>query len=188
VQQSVPIFVAAAALLALERATYAWAWRRPRSFCAAFDRLELRDPVLVLERLFYGFKAIQVAVLAGWCWHLAARTGWPRERATSVYVLGVLAIVAGQVLNLSVFLRLGRVGVFYGNRFGHRVEWRDGFPFSLLAHPQYVGAALTIWGVFLLVRFPFADWFALPLLSSVYYAIGAHLERLPEGEAIAEKG
>jgi hypothetical protein len=51
-----------------------------------------------------------------------------------------------------------------------------------------VGAALTIWGVFLLVRFPFADWFALPLLSSVYYAIGAHLERLPEGEAIAEKG
>jgi hypothetical protein len=50
------------------------------------------------------------------------------------------------------------------------------FPFSLLAHPQYVGTLLTIWGGFTLVRFPRDDWWALPLLETVYYLGGMWLE------------
>ena len=50
------------------------------------------------------------------------------------------------------------------------------FPFSLLAHPQYVGTLLTIWGGFMLVRFSHEDWWALPLLETVYYLGGMWLE------------
>jgi hypothetical protein len=176
----IPILLAAALLLSLERVAYAIAWRRPGAFSAACERLGCADPVFALERMFYGFKAIQIAVVAGWCSWFGLATGWPLNLTTPVGGLGWLAIALGQLLNLSVFLQLGRVGVFYGNRFGHPTEWRDGLPFSLFAHPQYLGAALTIWGVFLLARFPFDDWFALPLLQSAYYVASAYIEQLPE--------
>ena len=80
------------------------------------------------------------------------------------------------VLNAAVFMRLGLTGVFYGNRFGHSVHWRYGFPFSWLRHPQYVGTVATIWGVFLALRFPNPDWIVLPLLETAYYVAGAFLE------------
>ena len=80
------------------------------------------------------------------------------------------------MLNAAVFVRLGVTGVFYGNRFGHAVHWRYGFPFSWIRHPQYVGTVATIWGVFLALRFPNPDWIALPLLETAYYVAGAFLE------------
>lgn len=91
--------------------------------------------------------------------------------------LGVLLLALGQLLNWSVFSLLGKEGVFYGNRFGYRVEWRQEFPFSLFEHPQYAGALLSIWGFFLIMRFPHEDWYWLPLLETAYYAIGAYWER-----------
>jgi methylene-fatty-acyl-phospholipid synthase len=86
-------------------------------------------------------------------------------------------IVLGQVLNLSVFFRLGKLGVFYGNRFGYPVLWCRRFPFSWFKHPQYTGALLSIWGFFLVMRFPHDDWYLLPALETVYYVVGAHFER-----------
>jgi hypothetical protein len=35
---------------------------------------------------------------------------------------------------------------------------------------------LTIWGFFLGMRFPHDDWFMLPVLETLYYAVGAQLE------------
>jgi hypothetical protein len=63
-------------------------------------------------------------------------------------------IAGGQTLNLSVFYRLGKSGVFTAIDFGHQVPWCRGFPFSLFKHPQYAGMLLSIWGFFLVVRFP----------------------------------
>jgi methylene-fatty-acyl-phospholipid synthase len=68
------------------------------------------------------------------------------------------------------------VGVFYGNRFGDDVPWCDSFPFSVTAHPQYVGTVLTIWGLFLATRFPHPDWCILPAVATMFYATSAHLE------------
>jgi Glycosyl transferases group 1 len=48
---------------------------------------------------------------------------------------------------------------------------------SLLSHPQSVGAVMTIWGIFLAMRFPHADWSALPILETGYYVMGAVLEQ-----------
>jgi phosphatidyl-N-methylethanolamine N-methyltransferase len=86
-------------------------------------------------------------------------------------------VAVGQGLSASVFHRLGRAGVFYGSAFGYELSWHDDFPFNLTRHPQYVGAVLSIWGFFLVMRFPAPDWLALPLLETCYYAISMRFER-----------
>ena len=186
-----PTLAAAAVLLALERVTYALVCRRSDEFLALCRERGVADPVRLLQQSFYGFKGIQLAVFGAWCGWFGAATGWPANWLEPAGWLGLACIAAGQALNASVFLRLGRVGVFYGDRLGRDVAWRDEFPYSLFDHPQYVGAVLSIWGLFLLLRHPFEDWIALPLLETAYYAAGAWLERAPrplpagDGEASA---
>jgi phosphatidyl-N-methylethanolamine N-methyltransferase len=160
------LFLAAAAALTLERTSYVWIARAPasfRAFCSWPAVARLGEPVAVVEKMFYGFKVVQAAVFAAWCYghgSLApAAGGWALAAAAAL-------VLAGQVLNVSVFYRLGRIGVFFGDRFGYRTPWCRSFPFSLLSHPQYVGAVMTIWGIFLAMRFPHADWSALPILET----------------------
>ena len=172
------LFTLSALLLSLERICYVWAWRHTDSFvafCESAPVALLGEPSAVLERFFYGFKLIQIGVFVAWCLAHGNGAPWPRDPGVAA-VVGVAAIAFGQTLNLAVFHRLGRIGVFYGNRLGYHLPWVDGFPFSLVRHPQYVGAVLSIWGFFLVTRFPHEDWVVLPLLETAYYALGAHLE------------
>jgi methylene-fatty-acyl-phospholipid synthase len=171
-------FAAVAVLLAVERVAYVWVWQYPASFAALCRRIAKQspDPVTVLEILFNGFKLVQITLFLGWCYLHPNPALWPAGSAVPL-AAGAALIVIGQVLNFSVFYRLGSVGVFYGNRFGYEVPWCTEFPFSLMDHPQYVGALLSIWGLFIALQFPRHDWYAIPLLESVYYAIGAYLER-----------
>jgi protein-S-isoprenylcysteine O-methyltransferase Ste14 len=167
----------AALLLALERACYVWIARAPRSFCRWCARpavARLGEPINVVRALFLAFKVLQSAVFAGWC---LAYGDFPAVSENGVAVaMGAVLIVVGQTLSMMVFYRLGRIPVFFGDRLGYDVAWCQAFPFSVLAHPQYVGSVLTIWGFFLGVRFPHDDWFLLPLLETLYYTIGASLE------------
>jgi hypothetical protein len=78
---------------------------------------------------------------------------------------------------VSVFCRLGKVGVFYGNKLGYEISRCHAFPFSVLAHPQYVGTLLSIWGFFLVMRFPHDDWYLLPTVETVYYVLGIYYEQ-----------
>jgi methylene-fatty-acyl-phospholipid synthase len=133
------------------------------------------DPIDALATAMVGFKVVQLAVFIAWCFPFAGSGLASNDAAAPI--VGVLLIVVGQSLNFAVFRRLGRVGVFYGNRFGRPTVWHTGFPFSVLRHPQYVGAALSVWGFFLLLRFPHDDWFVLPAVETIYYAAGAYLER-----------
>jgi len=174
------VFLFAAALLSLERICYLRIWRNPEAFRASCMRapvIHAREPVNALRYLFYGFKLLQCAVFIGWCYihgdgQLVALAG-----GRFANLLGAALIMIGQLLNLSVFYRLGNVGVFYGNKFGYPVPWNPKFPFSIIDHPQYVGALLTIWGFFLVARFPHDDWYFLPLLETAYYFAGAYFER-----------
>lgn len=169
--------LSAAVVLALERACYIAVWRRPAAFRQAGARwLGRAEPVAALARLFLIFKVLQATVFLGWCAYFGGGRLLPSDAPPAVFAAGALLVLAGQVLNAAVFVRLGLTGVFYGNRFGHRVRWRYGFPFSWLRHPQYVGTVATIWGIFLALRFPNPDWFLLPLLETGYYIAGAFLE------------
>jgi phosphatidyl-N-methylethanolamine N-methyltransferase len=179
---SVAALLTAAVLLSAERIAYVWIWRNPDRFRAASQV----DPVGRLRLLFYAFKGIQLAVFVGWCYVFSDGALWPPPVEGPWLVLGASLIAGGQLLNWSVFQRLGDVGVFYGNRFGYDVPWCTVFPYSLLEHPQYVGAVLSIWGFFLVMRFPQDDWCALPILETAYYVVGSHLERQETGRPKGE--
>jgi methylene-fatty-acyl-phospholipid synthase len=171
-----------AALLSLERITYVLIWRDPATFKRWSSRPALAwlgGPVEALMLLFVAFKALQLGVFAGWHLALGDGTFWPYSRDPSVVVTGAIFILAGQALNVSVFRRLGRIGVFYGNRLGYTVSWCRRFPFTWFEHPQYVGTVMAIWGFFIVMRFPAPDWMLVPLLETFYYAAGAHLEQDP---------
>jgi len=171
--------------LGLERLTYAWVWHRPTAFQALCKRARFRalaSPTDALEYLFWGFKTLQAAIFLTWCWLWGG--GVVRLPAWGpAMIAGLLLVGSGQVLNLGVFHRLGRTGVFYGNRFGYAVPWCHRFPFSVLRHPQYVGTLLSVWGFFLVMRFPHPDWVVLPLLETAYYTLGSYVERQAGGDS-----
>jgi len=169
--------LAAAIVLSVERACYVWIARAPRRFrawCARPTVARLGEPVMVVRRLFYGFKVVQLSVFAGWWW-VFGRSGFAMSDRPALLIGGLLVLV-GQALNWSVFYRLGTVGVFYGDRLGHDVPRCRDFPFSLFTHPQYVGTVLSIWGFFVATRFPHEDWALLPVLETAYYVIGTYVE------------
>jgi len=168
-----------AVLLSLERLAYVWIARRPDAWVALCGRpwvARLGEPVAVVRRLFIGFKVLQGLVFAGWC--VAFADGLLPRPTTEWEALagGAALLLVGQALNFSVFRRLGGTAVFFGGELGYGVRHVSGFPFSLMPHPQYVGAVLSIWGLFLIMRFPHPDWYALPLLETVLYALGARGE------------
>ena len=91
--------------------------------------------------------------------------------------VGWVLMAIGQLLNVGIFVRLGKIGVFYGNKVGYQVSWCHGFPFSLVRYPQYMRAVLSIWGFFMNTRFPLDGWFIFPVLQTGYYVVGAYLEQ-----------
>jgi methylene-fatty-acyl-phospholipid synthase len=148
-----------------------------RALCARPLLAWIGEPVDILHLFFCGFKILQCAVIFTWCYIYGHGSLLPANGIAWSLGLGALMVAVGQALNLAVFHRLGKIGVFYGNKFGHRIPWSQKFPFSCLKHPQYIGALLSIWGFFLVMRFPQDDWYILPALETVYYALGAYLER-----------
>jgi methylene-fatty-acyl-phospholipid synthase len=176
----VALLAGAAVLLSLERIFYIWLTRDAESFAALCRRVSGRadaDPVRAVAMAFYGFKALQLGVFAVWWWVFTAPGSWTGGAGPAALAFGAALVIAGQALSLLVFWRIGRTGVFYGGQLGRPVAWQRGFPFSRLRHPQYVGAVMSIWGLFLVIRFPAPDWVALPALETVYYAASAILER-----------
>lgn len=174
------VLAIAAVLLSFERICYVWAWRYPESFCrfSGYPGVSIfGSPVAVLQNLFYGFKAIQILTFFSWCLIFGHGSLVPLGGSIFSFTLGGVLILSGQFLNVSVFCRLGEAGVFYGNRFGYEVPWCSQFPFSVLKHPQYVGATLSIWGFFLMMRFPHNDWLLLPSLETAYYLMGSYFEQ-----------
>lgn len=95
--------------------------------------------------------------------------------------LGMLGF--GQLLNIAIYQRIGKAGVYYGCRLGEKIPWVEGFPFNAgIGHPQYVGSALSVWGVFLLTCLGRGDelqtqGFAGALVVTLFYAMNAAVEQ-----------
>ena len=175
------IFIIAAALLSIERMSYAYIWRFPEAFRVFCDRssiiIPMGAPIDALRKLFYGFKLIQLSVFFGWCYYFGAGSLSAFNGGVLSIVIGSVLILVGQIFNFSVFYKLGKIGVFYGNKFGYDVPRTNAFPFSLLKHPQYIGTLMSIWGFFIVMRYPYDDWAVLPILQTLYYILGVYFEQ-----------
>lgn len=182
---TVAALLVAGALLGVERACYVWIARAPRSFRAWTARPRvtwLGEPVAVVEMLFYAFKVLQLSVFIGWC-YLHEPSLVPSAPPGVIAVTGAL-FLAGQALVMIGFYRLGRVAVFFGDRLGYDAPWCSAFPFSVLPHPQYLGAVVSIWAFFAVMRYPHTDWYLIPVVETIYYVAGAALEERAQGASV----
>jgi methylene-fatty-acyl-phospholipid synthase len=147
-------------------ALYTFVWHRPR----AWSRLvaptapitAFRNAAVLLKAALWALLAVNasvesdVALVLKW---------WP------VYAVAVALVAFGQLLNYRVFALLGTEGVYYGCRFGAKIEWVTAWPYSHISNPQYVGCMLTLLGGSLFLPF----WATVNGLAS--YAYLCHLER-----------
>ena len=67
-------------------------------------------------------------------------------------LIGIVFIIIGQILNMAVYFRLGRRGVYYGLQY-KTVQFRkleNTFPFYI-SHPQYLGGVFSYIGSYLVM-------------------------------------
>lgn len=107
---------------------------------------------------------------------------------TSILVAATFFLAYGCHLNVMVHHLLGTTGIYYGVELGlidpKKIVWVTGYPYSLISHPQYVGAAMQLIGGALLWGFDVsfnvrADIFAAAVYMSALYLVTIQIEKLP---------
>lgn len=129
-------------------ALYTFIWHRPRAWTRVVaptsPTVAMKNAAVTLKLALWTLLAANAQVESEWTLYA---TWWP------VYV-GAAALVAfGQFLNYRVYALLGSDGVYYGCRFGLKLEWVTAWPYSHISNPQYVGCVLTLLGGALFLPF-----------------------------------
>lgn len=109
--------------------------------------------LLSQRRLIQASQARMAGLIILPSYHLVTTYGCPISSWLTPIGIGLLFILVGQLLNCSVFYKLGKKGVYYGLQY-KTVPLSDdaivtGFPFCV-SHPMYLGGCCTYVGVFLL--------------------------------------
>ena len=147
---------AATFLVAVPFMYYFVLWTRPKLWMDFCRRTLKKDPCLAMYHFAAVGKLIQFTAL-GWWYMTAARPITVKELVslpTFRLLVGLLAIIVGQALNVGAFRAVGMEGIFYGCRFGKKIPWCTSWPFGgpfSIRHPQYVGAFSTLLGAAVLV-------------------------------------
>ncbi|KAI8466259.1 MAG: hypothetical protein J3K34DRAFT_67752 [Monoraphidium minutum] len=136
---------AVAVALAAPHFLYAFIWFKPHLWQRAFGGKSV-DIFALCGALG---KLLQFSVVALWL-----GCTMPSGLCLDLGAVGLgqwLAALAlfgyGQSLNAGIFRAIGRAGVYYGFKLGRPVPWVTGWPFDAVAHPQYVGSALSVWAL-----------------------------------------
>ncbi|MBA2594684.1 MAG: hypothetical protein H0U97_21560 [Gammaproteobacteria bacterium] len=96
------------------------------------------------------------------------------------FSLGAVLIVVGRILNASVCYRLGKVGAFFGDRFGHEVSWCQKW---VSTSPLYRCAAFHL-GFLLSHAFPARRLVHTPRAGNGVLRLGSLFRALTERVAI----
>lgn len=107
-------------------------------------------------------QVISVCMCTDWRWAVTHVPLWQ-------WALSFALITFGQHLNFLVYKLLGVNGVYYGNRFGKSLPWIDGYPYSLISDPQYVGCLITILGCALVAPIEHCLFFAANYLYLIWH-------------------
>lgn len=89
----------------------------------------------------------------------------------------MLFIIVGQLLNLSVYDKLGLEGVYYGSQF-KKLPIISEFPYTVCSNPQYVGCVLTHYGI--LLFWPYQEVCLITLYSILWYFATTEIEKIPK--------
>ena len=82
--------------------------------------------------------------------------------------------ICGQILNTSVYYKLGKVGVYYGNLFGYNIPRCTTFPFDMINHPQYTGCIMSLISIALI--YPYIEVITFCSFWSSLYIITSAIE------------
>ena len=85
-------------------------------------------------------------------------------------------ILIGQLLNLTVYKKLGMEGVYYGSKFNRKLPMITSFPYNVMSNPQYVGCVLTQYGTFLF--YPYHQMAILTFYSVMCYIVTTEIEKM----------
>jgi len=88
----------------------------------------------------------------------------------------MMFIGAGQILNLSVYDKLGLEGVYYGGQF-KKLPMVTSFPYTICSNPQYIGCVLTHYGI--LLFYPYQEVCLISLYSILWYLATTDIEKIP---------
>jgi len=170
--------LAVVAAFSLERLLYAYVWLNPATwmkFCEKFPSSsgtpwEILGRTLPLNKIIQLSSLVLVHVVTG------GLRAYPVTPAGAVDYYAVMTaaqlFLIGQYLNWAVYHALGKKGVYYGCRLGAKVPWCEGAPFTCCAHPQYVGAILSIMALGIMVTSPWHGdhglWLAFFLVFALY--------------------
>ena len=88
----------------------------------------------------------------------------------------LLVIIAGQLLNMSVYHKLGLEGVYYGSRF-KKLPMVTSFPYNMVNNPQYIGCILTQYGIVLF--YPYNEMAIITTYSIMWYMATIQIEKIP---------
>jgi methylene-fatty-acyl-phospholipid synthase len=135
----------------------------------------------------YFLKILTVVFLALGAW---SQYGPPvfATTHTSILIAAAFFLVYGCHLNIMVHHLLGTTGIYYGVELGFidpkKIVWVTGYPYSLISHPQYVGASMQLIGGALMWGFDASlnvrvDIFAAAVYMSALYLVTIQIEKLP---------
>eukprot|EP00397_Hematodinium_sp_SG-2012_P054489 GEMP01065744.1.p1 GENE.GEMP01065744.1~~GEMP01065744.1.p1 ORF type:complete len:258 (+),score=46.50 GEMP01065744.1:129-902(+) len=136
-----PRFIGSAIALLAPHVLYFIVWHHAAKFNKCFQPYS----VTIFHYLALALKVAQIAAYGVW---------YEVQPIHEVIAIGAILLILGTTLNAIVYRKLGFVGVYYGFKLGHAVQWRTDFPFNILRHPQYIGSLLSFAGMACLVRHP----------------------------------
>ncbi|KAA8491773.1 Phosphatidyl-N-methylethanolamine N-methyltransferase [Porphyridium purpureum] len=140
--------VALFAAAALPHVVYYVVWTNPPRFQAFVQRYfgHKTHPVDAFASAASLIKLVQLGALLQW---VLVVLDYKQLHLPTLYMSLAAAtmLVVGQVLNVAIYMAIGKPGVYYGVRLGKPVPWCHGFPFNVVSHPQYVGSVLTVLGI-----------------------------------------
>lgn len=154
-----PLFLTSCAMLSVERVVYTVVWCFPKLWIRfmrniLFDTYFYRTDDNVVDVIYKFFMINKCFQGGGFAllYFFSAPTIRLDEITLFQWIVGTNLIALGQSLNIGIYQSIGKVGVYYGYKYGMTVPWCTGFPFNVCcAHPQYLGSTLTAYGMVLLL-------------------------------------
>ena len=147
------------ALISSSTVLYSFIWKNPSRWASLVGKQN--NPSTVLSYVSFVLKILQFTS----CFLLATKNlphfglqTFIHKASTNVIssLCCSLLFLLGQILNLSVYYKLTRQGVYYGAVLGYKIKWVNEFPYIISGYtipdPQYIGCMIAALSILLFIN------------------------------------